>query len=66
MLDGDSAMLVLRDAPALQWARETYQSREFRRVRDRYIHVCTLLVDERPGPKRGQLVDECSDLRTGC
>jgi len=65
VLEGDSAMLVLWDAPALQWARETYQSRESRRVRDHYIHICTMLEGERPGPTRSQLVDECFDLKAG-
>ena len=65
VLEGDPAMMVLWDAPALQWARETYQSREFRRVRDHYIHICILLEDERPGPTRSQLVNELFDLRAG-
>jgi len=63
--NADPAIMVLWDAPALQWVRETYQSREFCRVRDRYIHICGLLKDERPGPRRSELVRELFDLRAG-
>jgi len=63
--NADPAMMVLWDAPALQWVRETYQSRAFCRVRDRYIHISGLLEVERPGPRRSELVRELFDLRAG-
>ena len=63
VLEGDLALLSLWDAPALQWVRQTYQGRECRRVRERYVHICTLLEGESPGPRRSQLVEELYDLR---
>lgn len=56
--------LRLWDPPALQWARETYQSPPFARVRARYIEILRLLQHEPPGPTRSQLVSEAFKLRT--
>ncbi len=49
---------------ALQWAQETYNRPEFRRVRARYIEIFTQLISEPRGPRRNQLVGEAFGLRT--
>ena len=56
---------ALWDEPALQWARETYDSPAFRRVHARYIEVYTQLKSEPRGPRRSKLVDEAFRLRSG-
>jgi len=55
---------ALWDAPALQWAAETYDSPEFRRVRARYIEIYAQLKSEPRGPRRSALVDEAFRLGT--
>ena len=58
---------TLWDEPALQWAREMYDSPEFRRVRARYIEIYEQLKSEPRGPKRNELVSEADDLQAlGC
>ena len=60
-------MWTLWDEPALQWARERYESPELRRVRARYIEVYEQLKTEPPGPKRNELVSEAYGLEAvGC
>ena len=54
---------ALWDPPALQWAKETYESAGFRRVRSRYIEIYRQLKQERPGPRRSQLVNEAFELQ---
>ncbi|MBI4786439.1 MAG: hypothetical protein HY782_05265 [Chloroflexi bacterium] len=54
---------ALWDRPALQWAKETYESAGFRRVRSRYIEIYRQLKQERPGPRRSQLVKEAFELQ---
>jgi hypothetical protein len=54
---------ALWDQSALHWAKETYHSPEFRRIRTRYIEICEELRSEPPGPKRSQLVRESSQLQ---
>ena len=53
----------LWDGPALQWAKETYDSPEFCRVRARHIEIYEQLKTEPPGPKRSQLVSEAYRLQ---
>jgi len=55
---------TLWDTPALQWAKETFDSPEFCRIRARHIEIYEQLQDERPGPRRSQLVAEAFSLRT--
>jgi len=55
---------ALWDAPALQWAAETYDSPEFLRVRARYIEIYAQLKSEPRGPQRSALVDEAFRLGT--
>ncbi|MDY6875796.1 MAG: hypothetical protein SWK90_06285 [Chloroflexota bacterium] len=54
----------LWDKPALQWAKETYDSPEFCRVRARYIEIYEQLGSEPPGPKRSQLVNKAFKIQT--
>lgn len=54
---------ALWDAPTLQWAEETYDSPEFRRVRARYIKIHEQLNSEPRGPRRSELVNEAFRLR---
>jgi len=53
----------LWDEPALQWARDLYTSPEFSQARARYISIYRELKEERPGPRRSQLVREAFDLQ---
>jgi hypothetical protein len=55
---------ALWDDAALEWARESYDSDEFRRVRDRYIEIREQLDSEPVGPRRSRLVDEMYRLMT--
>jgi hypothetical protein len=55
---------ALWDPSALRWAKETYDSPDFSRVRARYIEIHRQLLSERPGPARKQLVDELFSLLT--
>jgi len=55
---------ALWDDAALEWARETYDSDEFRRVRSRYIEILEQLGSEPVGPRRSLLVDEMYRLQT--
>jgi hypothetical protein len=55
---------ALWDDTALKWARETYHSDEFRRVRGRYIEILEQLGSEPRGPRRSRLVDEMYRLQT--
>ncbi|OIO95445.1 MAG: hypothetical protein AUK03_05485 [Anaerolineae bacterium CG2_30_64_16] len=55
---------ALWDEPALRWAKETYESPEFCRIRARYIEIYEQLGSEPPGPKRSQLVSEAFGLAT--
>jgi len=57
-------VLALWDATALEWARQMYQSPNFREVRDRYITIYKQLQAEPVGPKRSQLVQEAFQLET--
>ena len=54
---------TLWDTPALQWAKETFESPEFGRIRARHIEIYEQLRDERPGPRRSQLVAEAFNLQ---
>jgi len=54
---------ALWDGPALRWAREMYDSPEFRQIRVRYIEIHEQLKSEPPGPRRSALVDEMFKLR---
>ena len=56
-------ILKLWDEQALQWAKTTYHSPEFRQVRTRYIEIGEQLIHEPVGPKRSQLVKEAFELR---
>jgi hypothetical protein len=51
-------MWSLWDAPALQWAQETYDHPEFSRIRARHIEIYQQLKSEPVGPKRSALVEE--------
>ncbi len=51
------------DAPALQWAAETYDSPELRQIRARYIEIQRQLKSEPRGPRRNELVGELFRLR---
>ena len=51
------------DEDALAWARQTYQSAEVQRVRERFIELFEQLNHEPVGPKRNQLVSAMSDMR---
>lgn len=55
-------LFALWDEAALRWARERYESPEFTQVRKRYIEIHEQLQNERPGPKRQQLVREAFAL----
>ena len=57
-------VLALWDATALEWAKQMYQSPNFREVRDRYITIYKQLQAEPVGPKRSQLVQEAFQLET--
>jgi hypothetical protein len=52
----------LWDAPALKWAKETYTSEEFLRIRARNIEIEGQLKLEQPGPLRTKLVNELYGL----
>jgi hypothetical protein len=54
---------ALWDDAALEWARETYDSDEFRRIRGRYIEILEQLGSEPRGPRRSRLVDEMYRLQ---
>jgi hypothetical protein len=56
--------LRLWDPPALQWARELYQSSPFARVRTRYMEILSQLKHEPAGPTRSQLVSEAFRLKS--
>lgn len=56
-------LLGLWDRPALKWAKETYESAEFRQVRMRYLEIYEQLKHEPVGSRRSQLVREASELR---
>lgn len=56
-------ILRLWDAPALQWVQATYHRPGFIQVRARYIQIFEQLKQERPGPRRSQLVREAFRLR---
>ena len=58
-----SEFLALWDEAALQWAKETYRSPKLSQVRERYIEIYRQLKDERPGPKRSELVKEAFRLQ---
>lgn len=53
---------ALWDDTAREWAKEVYESPEFRRIRTRYIQIYKQLATEPPGPKRSQLVQEAFEL----
>ena len=55
-------MWALWDAPALQWAQETYDRPEFSRIRARHIEIYQQLKSEPRGPGRSALVDEVFTL----
>jgi hypothetical protein len=54
---------ALWDEPALQWAKETYESPELGRIRARYVEIYEQLLSEPRGPKRSQLVSEALGLQ---
>ncbi|MCP4602199.1 MAG: hypothetical protein GY847_17065 [Proteobacteria bacterium] len=56
-------LFELWDEQALQWAKETYHSSKFCQVRERYIEIYEQLKNERPGPKRSQLVEQAFRLQ---
>ncbi len=53
---------ALWDAPAMQWAQETFDSPQLCQVRARYIEIYEQLESEPPGPRRSALVDEAFRL----
>lgn len=53
----------LWDEEALEWARKTYESTEFQRIRSRYIEIEKRLKTEPRGPERSKLVEESFRLR---
>ena len=53
---------ALWDAPALQWAQETYDHPEFSRIRARHIEIYQQLKSEPVGPRRSALVEEVVTL----
>ena len=55
---------ALWDAPALQWAEETYDSPQLYQVRARYIEIYEQLESEPRGPRRSALVAEAFSLGT--
>jgi len=55
-------MLELWDEETTNWARSEYQNLEFQRTRSRYIEILAQLKNEKPGPKRNQLIDEAYGL----
>jgi len=57
-------VFALWDATALEWAKQMYQSPNFREVRDRYITIYKQLQAEPVGPKRSRLVQEAFQLET--
>jgi hypothetical protein len=62
LLDAPPEFLRLWDGPALAWARTTYHSPEFARVRVRTIEIFEQLKHEPRGPRRSQLVREVFSL----
>ncbi len=60
---GPVEMFALWDEDALAWARQTYQSAEVQRVRERYIELYEPPNHEPVGPKRIQLASALSDMR---
>lgn len=63
LTDAPPEMWELWDETALRWARKTYNSPEFSRVRARYIEICEQLESEPRGAKRSQLVKEAFELQ---
>ena len=55
--------LSLWDHQALAWAKERYESGDFRRIRGRYIEIEKELATLPRGPKRSKLVEEAFALR---
>lgn len=60
---GPPELLRIWNEQALQWARELYQSDNFRKTRERSIEILQLLKAEPVGPKRSQLVNELFALK---
>jgi len=54
---------ALWDAPALQWAKETYKSPDVGQNRTRYIEIFEQLKTEPRGPRRSELVNEAFRLQ---
>jgi hypothetical protein len=55
-------LFALWDEKALQWTRETYESPDMRRDRERFIEIYRQLRTEPRGPKRTALVQEAIEL----
>lgn len=53
----------LWDKEALDWLKETYESKAIQQPRTRYIEIYKELLDVRPGPLRMQLIKEANELR---
>jgi hypothetical protein len=58
-------IFALWDEASVQWARETYETPDIRRDRERIIEICRLLNTEPRGPKRTALVQEAAELVRG-
>ena len=47
----------------LKWVKAVYDDPNTQKLRDRYIAIQKLLIDERPGPVRSKLVEEASKIQ---
>ena len=56
-------IFALWDEAALKWVQETYDRPDMVQIRERYIEIYRQLNNERPGPRRSQLVEEAFKLR---
>ena len=54
--------LNLWDNSSREWARQQFESEEFRRTRNRYIEIHKELANLSPGPRRSKLVQEAYAL----
>ena len=54
--------LELWSKDELKWAKKVYGDPKTQKLRDRYIAIQKLLIDESPGPIRSQLVKETSRM----
>ena len=55
--------LELWSKEELKWVKAVYDEPNTQKLRDRYIAIRKLLIDERPGPIRSKLVEESSKMQ---